>query len=205
MSTLNRQRHPAVRLISLLLLLAALGSLVLSMVRISFSPLLLSELQQFPGLGKLPAACVSGGIASYSGLSLAAGGSPTVNAACLSRIQDAAQANLGVQPLVLVAVLATLGAVGVNVWGLRWHRLTSGALSACAAVLLILNAPSLAQVFAGHFGQGASAVTSGPDAGLWVVDGLLLLVVLAQLASAGVAWARRALAPLDEMAGKGQR
>src|ERR1035441_9690832 len=96
-----------------------------------------------------PAACVGGGIASYSGLSLAAGGSPTVNAACLSRIQDAAQANLGVQPLVLVAVLATLGAVGVNVWGLRWHRLTSGALSACAAVLLILNAPSLAQVFAG--------------------------------------------------------
>jgi hypothetical protein len=41
-------------------------------------------------------------------------------------------------------------------------------------------------------------VTSGPDAGLWVVDGLLVVVVLAQLASAGVAWARRALAPLDE-------
>ena len=205
MSTLNRQRHPAVRLISLLLLLAALGSLVLSMVRISFSPLLLSELQQFPGLGKLPAACVSGGIASYSGLSLAAGGSPTVNAACLSRIQDAAQANLGVQPLVLVAVLAIIGTVGVTVWGPRWHRLASGVLSACAALLLLVNAPQLAQAFAGHFGQGASAVTSGSDVGLWVVDGLLLLVVLAQLASAGVAWARRALAPLDEMAGKGQR
>jgi hypothetical protein len=33
--------------------------------------------------------------------------------------------------------------------------------------------------------------------GLWVVDGLLLLVVLVQLASAGVAWARGALAPLE--------
>src|ERR1035441_7058055 len=143
MSTLNRQRHLAVRLISLLLLLAALGSLVLSMVRISFSPLLLSELQRYPGLGTLPAACVNGGIASYSGLSLAAGGSPMVNGACLSRIQDAAQADLGVQPLVLVAVLAILGAVGVTVWGPRWHRLTSGVLSVCAAVLLVVNAPNL--------------------------------------------------------------
>jgi len=168
------------------------------MVRISFSPLLLSELQRFPGLGTLPAACVNGGIASYSGLSLAAGGAPTVDTACLSRIQDAAQANLGVQPLVLVAVLAILGAVGITVWGPRWHRLTSGVLSICAALLLLVDAPNLAQAFAGHFGHGASAVTSGPDAGLWVVDGLLVVVVLAQLASAGVAWARRALAPLDE-------
>jgi hypothetical protein len=198
MPTLNRQRHPALRLVSLPLLLAALGCLVLNMVRISFSPLLLSELQRFPGLGTLPAACVNGGIASYSGLSLAAGGAPTVDTACLSRIQDAAQANLGVQPLVLVAVLAILGAVGITVWGPRWHRLTSGVLSICAALLLLVDAPNLAQAFAGHFGHGASAVTSGPDAGLWVVDGLLVVVVLAQLASAGVAWARRALAPLDE-------
>jgi hypothetical protein len=205
MPTLNRQRHPALRLVSLPLLLAALGSLALSMVRISFSPLLISELQRFPGLGTLPAACVNGGIASYSGLALAAGGSPMVNTACLSRIQDAAQANLGVQPLVLVAVLAILGAVGVTVWGLRWHRLTSSVLSACAALLLFVNAPQLAQAFAGHFGQGASAVTSGPDVGLWVVDGLLLLVMLAQVGSAGGAWARRALAPLDAIAEKGHR
>jgi hypothetical protein len=97
-----------------------------------------------------------------------------------------------------VAVLAILGAVGITVWGPRWHRLTSGVLSICAALLLLVDAPNLAQVFAGHFGHGASAVTSGPDAGLWVVDGLLVVVVLAQLASAGVAWARRALAPLEE-------
>jgi hypothetical protein len=200
MSALNRQRDPALRAISLLLLLAALGSLVVSMVRISFSPLLISELQRFPGLGTLPAACVKGGIASYSGLSLAVGGAPTVNAACLTRIQDAAQASLGVQPLVLVAVLAILGAVGITVWGPRWHRLTSGVLSVCAALLLVVNAPSLAQVFAGHFGHGASAVTSGPDTGLWVVDGLLVLVVLAQLVAAGFAWARQALAPLEEIA-----
>jgi hypothetical protein len=203
MSTLNRQRDPALRVVSLLLLLSALGSLVIGMVRISFSSVFITELERFPGLGTLPPACVNGGIASYSGLSLATGGAPSVNAACLTRIQDAAQASLGVQPLVLVAVLAILGAVGITVWGPRWHRLTSGVLSVCAAVLLFVNAPSLAQVFAGHFGHGASAVTSGPDAGLWVVDGLLLLVVLAQLASAGLAWARRALAPLDEIAEKG--
>src|ERR1039458_6908374 len=74
MSALNRQRDPALRVVSLLLLLSALGSLVLSMVRISFSPVFIAELQRFPGLGTLPAACVNGGIASYSGLSLATGG-----------------------------------------------------------------------------------------------------------------------------------
>ena len=205
MSALNRRRDPALRLVSLLLLLSALGSLVLDMVRISFSPVFIAELKRLPGLGTLPAACVNGGIASYSGLSLATGGAPSVNAACLTRIQDAAQASLGVQPLVLVAVLAILGAVGVTLWGPRWHRLTSGVLSVCAAVLLVVNAPNLAQAFATHFGHGASAVTSGPDAGLWVVDGLLLLVVVVQLASAGIAWARRALAPFEEIAEKGHR
>ena len=168
------------------------------MVRISFSPVFIAELQRLPGLGTLPAACVNGGIASYSGLSLAIGAAPSVNAACLTRIQDAAQASLGVQPLVLVAVLAILGAVGVTLWGPRWHRLTSGVLSTCAAVLLAVDAPNLAQAFAGHFGHGAAAVTSGPDAGLWVVGGLLLLSVLAQLAVSGLVWARGALAPLEE-------
>src|ERR1039458_10250002 len=153
MAALNRRRDPALRLVSLLLLLSALGSLVLDMVRISFSPVFIAELKRLPGLGTLPAACVNGGIASYSGLSLATGGAPSVNAACLTRIQDAAQASLGVQPLVLVAVLAILG---------------------------------------------AAAVTSGPDAGLWVVGGLLLLSVLAQLAVSGLVWARGALAPLEE-------
>ena len=64
--------------------------------------------------------------------------------------------------------------------------------------MLVVNAPNLAQAFAAHFGHGASAVTSGPDAGLWVVDGLLLLSVLAQLAVSGLVWARGALAPLEE-------
>ena len=197
MSALHRRRDPALRLASLLLLFSALGSLVLGMVRISFSPVFIAELQRLPGLGTLPAACVDGGIASYSGLSLATGAAPSVNAACLTHIQASAQASLGVQPLVLVAVLAILGAVGITLWGPRWHRLASGPLSVGAAVLLAVDAPNLAGVFAGHFGHGASAVTSGPDVGLWVVDGLLLLVVLVQLASAGVAWARGALAPLE--------
>jgi hypothetical protein len=198
MAALNRGRDPALRAVSLLLLLAALGSMVLGVVRISFSPVFIAELQRLPGLGSLPAACVSGGIASYSGVALATGGAPSVNAACLTRIQDAAQAGLGVQPLILVAILAILGAVGITVWGPRWHRLASGALSIGAALLLLVDAPNLAQAFAGHFGQGALAVSSGPDTGLWVVDALLLLTVLAQLAAAGLAWARRALAPLDE-------
>ena len=117
MSALNRRRDPALRLASLLLLFFALGSLFLGMVRISFSPVFIAELQRLPGLGTLPAACVDGGIASYSGLSLATGAAPSVNAACLTHIQDAAQASLGVQPMVLVAVLAILGAVGITLWG----------------------------------------------------------------------------------------
>ena len=72
----DRRRHPALRLVTLLLLLAAAGLFAVSMVRISFSPAFIAELQQLPGLGTLPAACVDGGIAAYSGLTLATGGDP---------------------------------------------------------------------------------------------------------------------------------
>ena len=191
-------RHPALRLVTLLLLLAAAGCFGVSMVRISFSPTFIAELQQLPGLGALPAACVNGGIAAYSGLTLVIGGDPTVNAACLSNIQSAGQANLGVQPLALLAALGIAGALALIVWGRRGHRLLSGALSLAAAVLLALNAPHLGQVFAAHFGRGASAITSGPDLGLWVVLGLLVLVPLVQLGAAGVGWALLALAPIEE-------
>ncbi|HAW09541.1 MAG: hypothetical protein ABSC16_05715 [Candidatus Dormibacteria bacterium] len=193
-----RHRHPALRLITLLLLLAAAACFGVSMVRISFSPSFIAALQQLPGLGALPTACVNGGIAAYSGLTLATGGDPTVNAACLSHIRDAGQANLGVQPLTLLAGLAIVGAVALIVWGPRGHRLLSGALSLVAGTLLVLNALQLGQVFAGHFGRGASAITSGPDLGLWVVLGLLVLVPLVQLVAAGVGWVRLALAPIEE-------
>ena len=63
-----------------------------------------------------------------------------------------------------------------------------------------MDVPNLDQAFASHFGHGGSAVTSGPDTGLWVVDGLLVLIVLAQLTVSGFVWARGALAPLDEPA-----
>ena len=192
-----RPRHPALRLVTLLLLLAAAGCFGVSMVRISFSPTFIAELQQLPGLGALPAACVNGGIAAYNGLTLVIGGDPTVNAACLSNIQDAGQADLGVQPLALLAALAMVGAVGLILGGWRGHRLLSGALSLVAAILLALNAPHLGQVFAGHFGRGASAITSGPDLGLWVALGLLVLVPLVQLGAAGVGWALLALAPIE--------
>jgi len=193
-----RHRRPALRLVTLLLLLAAAGCFGVSMVRISFSPTFIAALQQLPGLGALPAACVNGGIAAYSGLSLTIGGDPTVNAACLSHIQSAGQANLGVQPLALLAGLAILGAMGLIVWGPRGDRLVSGALSLVAGILLVLNTLHLGQVFAGHFGRGASAIASGPDPGLWVALGLLVLVPLVQLGAAGVGWARLALAPIED-------
>jgi len=201
----GRPRRRALRLASLLLLLAALGSFGFAMVRISFSPTLIAELQQIPSLGRLPSACVSGGIATYSGLALAAGGSPSVNAACLTRIQDAGQANLGSQPLALLALLVIAAAVAVTAWSPRGQRLATGGSGVLACGLLVVNTLNLAHVFAGHFHQGASAIVSEPDLGLWVVAGLLLLVVLAQLGSAGLDWARRALAPLEEIAETGHR
>jgi hypothetical protein len=167
------------------------------MVRISFSPALIAELQQLPSLGSLPAACVSGGIASYSGLALAAGGAPSVNAACLTQIQDAGQANLGVQPLALLAALAIVAAIALSAWGPRGQRSGTGGLCLAGGGLLVVNTLNLAQVFARHFGRGAAAIASGPDLGLWVVAGLLLLVVLAQIGSVGLDWAKLALAPIE--------
>jgi len=194
----HQPRLPALRLVTLLLLVAAAACFGVSMVRITFSPAFVAELQQLPGLGALPAGCTSGGIAAYSGLALAIGGDPTVNAACLSHIQDAGQANLGVQPLALLAALAVLGAVALTLWGPRGHRPLSGTLCLLAGTLLGLDALRLGQVFAAHFGRGASAIASGPDPGLWVVLGLLVLVPLTQLGAAGMGWARLALAPLEE-------
>jgi hypothetical protein len=194
----TRCRHRVLRLVSLLLLVAAIGSFGLSMVRISFSPAFIAGLQQLPRPVTLPAACVNGGIAAYSGLSLAAGGAPTVNAGCLRQIQDPGQANLGIQPLALLAALAILGAAAVTAWGPPGHRRATGVLSVVSAALLVVNTLRLVDVFAGHFGQGTAAITSGPDLGLWVVGGLLLLAVLAQVGSAGLGWARQALAPLED-------
>ncbi|MGO8685804.1 MAG: hypothetical protein ACLQT7_01275 [Candidatus Dormibacteria bacterium] len=190
---------------SLVLLAAVLGSFALGMVRISFSPAFIAELQQIPSLGKLPAACVSGGIASYSGLALAGGGDPTINSACLTQIRDAGQANLGVQPLALLALAAVLAAGAVCAWAPRLRRLATAALCLVAGALLVVSAVDLARVFAAHFTPGSDTIASGPDLGLWVAAGLLLLVVLAQLGSAGLEWARRALAPLEPPGGTAAR
>ncbi len=54
------------------------------MVTITFNPVLVADLQAI-GQG-LPAACVSGGIATYSGVSLALGTAPSVDTACLTRL-----------------------------------------------------------------------------------------------------------------------
>jgi hypothetical protein len=186
------------RTLSLLLLVAALASFAVSLARISFSPAFIAELQQVPSLGKLPAACVSGGIASYSGLALALGGNPSVNSACLTQVRDAGQANLGVQPFALLGLLAVLAAGAVCAWAPRLWRLVSGALCLVAVGLLVMTTLNLGEVFARHFTRGSDAVASGPDLGLWVTCGPLLLVVLAQVGSVGLEWAREALAPLEQ-------
>ena len=149
----DRGRHPVLRLVTLFLLVAAAGCFAVSMVRISFSPAFIAELQQLPGLGALPAACVNGGIAGYSGLTLAAGGNPTVNAAC-EQHPGCRTGQPRAQPLALLAGLAILAAVALTAWGRRGHRLLSGVLALVAGVLLVLNALGLSQVFAGHFGGG---------------------------------------------------
>lgn len=187
------------RVLSLILLLAALVSLGLSMARITFSPGLLAELNALPGLGSLPQACVTGGIAAYSGLTLVWGGAPAVNAACLSQVQDSGQANLGIQPPALAAALLILGAVLITVRAPRRHGLMTAGLCLVAAVLLLVDALRLGGVFASHFGRGGSAVVSEPDLGLWVVDGLLLVVASAPLAAAAAGWVERALAPAEEL------
>jgi len=187
---------PGLRLASLLLLFSALGSLVLGMVRISFSPVFIAELQRLPGLGTLPAACVDGGIASYSGLSLATGAAPSVNAACLTHIQDSAQASLGVQPLVLVAVLAILGAVGITLWdraGIAWRAARSA------------SAPPSCWPWMRPISPGYSPATSAtgrrrsPAGRMWD-SGRRRAAASGRAGPARlgwVAWARGALAPLE--------
>ena len=191
-------RRP-LRIVSLILLLGALAGLGLGMARITFSPSLLAELNQIPGLGSLPRACVTGGIAAYSGLTLVWGGPPAVNTACLSRVQDAAQANLGIQPLALVGALLILAAVLITIWAPPRHRPVTALLSLVAAVLLLVEAARLGGVFARHFGGAGTAVVSEPDLGLWVVDGLLLAAALAPLIVAAAGWAERALAPVEDL------
>ena len=88
------------------------------------------------------------------------------------------------------AALLLLLSLGFGAAQVAWWAIQSA--------LLGVTALDLDQVFAHHFHQGSSAISSGPDLGLWIVAALLLLVILAQLGSAGLEWARLALAPLDD-------
>jgi hypothetical protein len=191
-------RFRVLRLASAVLLLAALGFFTLSMVRIGFDPGLMKQLQQIPGAGGLPAGCVSGGIAGYSGWVLALGGSPLVNHGCLSDVQNAAGGDVGWQPLVVVAALSVLGAAVVSALGRRWFRGITISLCVLAAALLLVNSLRMAGVLEAHFGVPAGLVVSGPDPGLWVVGGLLVAVTLANLGAPVPELVRQALAPIEE-------
>lgn len=192
------RRFRILRLASVLLLLAAIGAYAVSMVRIGFDPGLMKELQQTPGSGALPSACVNGGIASYSGLVLALGGAPGVNHGCLGDVQNAAGGSVGWQPLVIVAALFILGAAAVSAVGRRWFRGVTISLCVLAAAVLLTNSLRMAGVLQVHFGIPGGLVASSPDLGFWVVTGLLLVVVLANLAAPVPELVRQALAPIEE-------
>jgi lysylphosphatidylglycerol synthetase-like protein (DUF2156 family) len=177
------QRFRILRIASVLLLLTAVGVFAVSMVRIGFDQGLMKQLQHLPGSGGLPSACVSGGIANYSGLVLALGGAPAVNHGCLGDVQNAGGGNVGWQPLVVVAALLILGAAVVSAWGRRWYRGITVSLCLLAAAVLLVNSLRMAGVLQAHFGIPSGLVASGPDLGFWVIDGLLVVVALANLAA----------------------
>ncbi len=184
------------RLLSAILLILALLGFELGMVTITFNPVLVADLQQI-GQG-LPAACLSGGIATYSGISLALGTAPSVDTACLTRLQgDAGAAGAGIQPLVVAALVIVLVALVANLWSWRWSRALGLGLPILAALLLLIEALQFAGVFQALFHLGADAVAGEPSGGLWVVEGLLVAACLPGSALLVVGWARRALAPLE--------
>jgi hypothetical protein len=182
------------RLASIILLLGALGSFALGMVSIAFSPTLIADLQAIHQ--PLPAACVSNGIATYSGFALVAGASPSVDTACLHNIDDVGAAQVGIEPLSVAAGLVVVAIIVVNIGGWRGRRLASIAGPLVAIALLVSGALVFPGAFESHFGVTPGAVSGQPAIGLWVVCGLLLAVPVFDAVLAMVRWAQRSLAPL---------
>jgi hypothetical protein len=192
------RRFRVLRAASVLLLIAALGAFGVSMVRIGFDPALIKELQQLPGSGGLPAGCVNGGIAGYTGIVLALGGAPSVNHGCLTDVVNAAGGDVGWQPLVVLAAIAILGAAAASAWGRRWYRGMTTGFCLLAAALLFFNSMRMAGVLEAHFGIPGGLVSSAPDPGFWWVGALLVVVALANLAAPVPELVRQALAPIED-------
>ncbi|MGD0832854.1 MAG: hypothetical protein ABSA40_00325 [Candidatus Dormibacteria bacterium] len=198
MTVATPRRFRTLRAASVLLLLAALGAFSVNMVRIGFDPGLIKDLQQIPGSDGLPAGCVNGGIASYSGVVLALGGSPSVNRTCLTDVVNTAGGDVGWQPLAVLAALAILGAAAASAWGRRWYKGMTTGLCLVAAALLFVNSMRMAGVLEAHFGIPGGLVVSAPDPGFWWVGALLVVVALANLAAPVPELVRQALAPIED-------
>jgi hypothetical protein len=190
-------RPGASALASAVLLLAALGALALGMLTVTFNPVLVTELEQMGQ--RLPAACLDGGIATYSGAALAFGTAPGVDTACLAHLErGAGDAAAGVQLPVLAAALLMAGGVAAALGGWRWSGAAGLVLAAAAAAVLGAEALGFSGAFESRFLGGADAVAVQPAIGLWVVLALLGCACLAAAGPATARWVRRALAPLEE-------
>jgi hypothetical protein len=193
----------AVRVASVILLLAALGAFALGMVTITFSSTLAGDLQALHQ--PLPAVCVRDGIATYSGIALLAGTAPSVDTACLPRISDVGGAQVGIDPSIVAAAAIVVVIIVMNIGGWRGRGLMSvlGPLAAIAlAVAGVLVFPA---AFENRFAINSQAVSGRPAVGIWVVCALLLAVPLLAAVVAGLRWARRSLAPLEERASPADR
>jgi len=192
------------RIASGVLLLGAVACGVVGMTTIGFSQSLISVLQLLPGQ-RLPDACVSGGIATYSGISLALSTAPSVNTECLQRLHDGGGAAVGVQPLVLVAFLLIVVGVLVNVWNPPSRRTATMAASLLSAALLVVDQLRFGAVFETRFGLRAGSVAASPASGFWLALALVVLACLANLVPDVNSWVSRALAPLEEPEGPPRR
>ena len=130
------------------------------------------------GYGRMTA----GGTTSYSGLDLAIGSSPAVDDDHVRPAAEQQADNLGVQPLILVAALATLGALVVVV--ARRRSIAGPALGALAAALLVIGLVFARSSLVDRVGvQAADAFPQGKsasdyvsvDLGFWLVTGLLVV------------------------------
>jgi hypothetical protein len=196
-----------VRGVLVALLTATLACFFLSVVRISFDQAAIDQIRQVaPNVGQPPQTCIDDGLVSYTGISLLTNSPPGINRACLSNVRDAGDAQLGVQPVVVVAALLLLAAIVSASLGRRWHRLLVAGLATVALVLMVVNNLRFFDAFQAHFGgagpvAGPSLLQSQASAGFWAVTGLLAAACVTALGYEGVRLSRRALAPIGEEQG----
>jgi hypothetical protein len=191
-----RPRRTLPRIAAAVLLLAALASFGMGMVTITFDQSLISELQQVNH--PLPAACLQGGIATYSGMTMTVDAPPSIDTGCFPFLGAAASdARVGVQPLAVAGALAVLAALAANLWWRRGALIAASLLPLLAAALLLVNAWLFPSAFRSRFHLQAATVVGVPATGLLVALGLLVAAPLVHAVAAGAGWAARALAPIE--------